>query len=48
MENLVLLEATGGTIALLVFLIYHSRKIKKKLKTHVLRNEEVQKYLKER
>ena len=48
MEKIILLEATGGTIAIIAFLIAYTRRIKKKLKTHVLRSEEVKKYLQER
>jgi len=48
MENLILLEATAGTIAVIAFLIFHSRRIKKKLRAHILRNKEMEKYLKER
>ena len=48
MEKIILLEATLGTMGIVAFLIAYTRRIKKKLKTHVLRNNEVDKYLKER
>ena len=48
MEKIILLEATAGTIAVVAFLIYYTRRIKRKLRRHVLRNQEVQKYLEER
>ncbi len=48
MEKIILLSASAGTIAIVSFLIVYTKKLKNKLKTHVLRNEEVQKYLEER
>ena len=48
MEKIILLETAAGTIAIVAFLIAYTRRIKKKLRSHVLRNKEVNKYLKER
>ena len=47
MENIILLETTIGTIAVVAFVIAYTRKLKGKLRKHVLRNEKMQKYLKE-
>ncbi len=48
MEKIIFLEATAGTIATVAFLIAYTRNIKRKLRKHVLRQEEVQQYLNER
>ncbi|MFH1592131.1 MAG: hypothetical protein ABIB47_02055 [Candidatus Woesearchaeota archaeon] len=48
MEKIIALEATAGTVAVVAFLIAYTKKVKKKLRKHTLRNEEVQKYLGER
>ena len=47
MEKIILLEATGGTIAIIAILIAYTKAIKKKLKRYILRNDEVKKYVKE-
>ena len=48
MEKIILLKTAAGTLAVTAFLIAYTRKIKKKLRSHVLRNQEVSKYLNER
>ncbi|MEK6826298.1 MAG: hypothetical protein AABX08_04265 [Nanoarchaeota archaeon] len=47
-QNLILLEAGIGTVAVLAFLVYYTRMVKRRLRSHILRNEEVKQFLKER
>ncbi|MBI4155408.1 hypothetical protein HY498_04985 [Candidatus Woesearchaeota archaeon] len=47
-DKIVLLSATVGTTTILAILVLYIRKLKDKLRKHVLRNEQMQKYLKER
>ncbi|MEK6951456.1 MAG: hypothetical protein AABX29_00410 [Nanoarchaeota archaeon] len=47
-EQIILLGATSGTIIVIVFLILHLKKLKRKLKSHILRKDQMEKYLEER
>ncbi len=47
MNRLLLLEA-GGSALIIAFLIMYTRMVKRKLRRHVLRNKEVERFIAER
>jgi len=47
MEKIILLETTI-TIAIVALLILYTRRLKKKLKKHILRHHKMQKYFREK